>query len=87
MFASACVMSLDWFQMMPTPIDVDAYLEDSIEYTQMHVQYPYMAMSPLSGLLTETQLNLVFLKVSHSVLIQAFELFKVLKCFIQIERW
>ena len=32
--------------VVPVPLDVNTYLESSIEYTQMHVQYPYIVMFP-----------------------------------------
>ena len=39
-------MSLCSILIMPVPIDVDNYLGISNEYTQVHVQCPYIVLSP-----------------------------------------
>ena len=31
---------------IPIPIDIDMYLRNATEYTQVHVQFPYISMSP-----------------------------------------
>ena len=44
---------------MPVPKDIDMYMGNCKESTQMHVQYPYIAMSPdLCIPLTKSHLNL-----------------------------
>ena len=38
-------MSLSSIFMVPVPRDADMYLSNSYEYMQVHIQYPYIAMS------------------------------------------
>ena len=48
-----------YINTVSVPKDVDTFLGNSNEYTQVHVQYPYMTMSPDSYIpIIELQLKL-----------------------------
>ena len=52
-------LSLCSVHTLQVPVDTDKYLEKNYDYTQMHIQYPYIAMLYDSYVsLTKPQLNL-----------------------------